>query len=108
MVRAIYRWDVPHGSESEFTRGWEKGTRRIRRICKGALGSLLVRDTSNPRRFLGIARWRTLEDWAEGQRTIAAMDLHLPQGELIGVFDELVDLTRPSKATRASRTVRAS
>ncbi len=108
MVRAIYRWNVTHGSESEFARGWEKGTRRIRRICKGALGSLLVRDISNPRRFLGIARWRSLEDWAEGQRVIASMDLHLPQGELIGVFDELVDLTRTSKAMRASGKVRAS
>jgi heme-degrading monooxygenase HmoA len=63
MIRAIYRWHVQPGAEDTFIAAWNHGTRAIRARIRGAQGSVLIRNHSQPREFIAVARWDSLEDW---------------------------------------------
>ncbi len=93
MIRVMYRWTVKEGDEAVFRRNWEDGTRKIKANCKGAFGSTLMRSSSEPRHFFGIARWEGRAEWDAAQATITGLGLAGPMPESVRFFEELSDLT---------------
>ncbi len=92
MIRVMYRWTVKEGDEAEFVRTWEQGTRKIQACCEGAMGSILLRSSENPRQFFGLARWPNKEVWEMAQRIMPTLDLAGPMPESQRFFDELIDI----------------
>ncbi len=100
MIRVLYRWDaVQPGSETTFVELWSKLTRAIRAQTPGALGSLLLKTTSDPVRFVALARWTSLDLWTkrleqavEPEAVAALHEIH-PNLTVKETFDERADLT---------------
>jgi heme-degrading monooxygenase HmoA len=63
MIRTIYRWQVKPGCEGAFVKAWLRGTQIIRATVKGARGSVLLRNHTNPSAFQAIAWWDSFEAW---------------------------------------------
>lgn len=102
MIRVIYRWRVKLGSECEFRRAWEKGTRAILESVDGSHGSLLVRCVEKDSEFAGIARWESVAAWRAALKRRpwppdpeAAQIVHAVAGRTISieVFEEEADFT---------------
>jgi heme-degrading monooxygenase HmoA len=92
MIRVMFRWDVTPGKEARFVQLWEEGTRTVQESCRGSLGSILVRSTTNPQHFFAIARWQDQSAWDEGNRKIMTMGLRGPMPEIIDIFEEESDI----------------
>jgi heme-degrading monooxygenase HmoA len=89
----MYRWTVREEDREEFVRTWEEGTLKIQANCRGALGSILLRNSQNPEHFFGMARWPSKEIWEAAQRTMPLLSLQGPKPESEYFFEELVDIT---------------
>ncbi len=63
MFRVIYRWSVEPENVEQFERVWLKATNTIYKNVKGAMGSLLMRSANDENIMIGVARWRSLEEW---------------------------------------------
>jgi hypothetical protein len=92
MIRVMYRWTVQKGDEAEFVRTWEQGTLKIQVSCEGAMGSILLRSSENPRHFFGLARWPSKEVWERAQRIMPSLGLAGPMPESESFYDEWVDI----------------
>ena len=92
MIRVMYRWDVTPGKEARFIQLWEEGTRKIQANCRGALGSFLVRSTTNAQHFFGIGGWQDKQAWDEGQEKMQTLGLRGPLPDIIDIFEEVSEI----------------
>ena len=93
MIRVIYRWRVDADRRTDFVSWWHEGTVRIRSSRHGAMGSTLLRPTTDDTRLVAVARWKSLKDleafWEDpGGSAFPGADL-----ESVEILDELDDLT---------------
>lgn len=62
-ILVISRWRVRCDRETAFMQAWTRLTAIARDTQPAAGGNLLLPCQDNPREFVTIARWRSLEDW---------------------------------------------
>lgn len=98
MIRIMFRWDVTPGKEARFVQLWEEGSRRVQVECRGSLGSILLRSSTNPQFFYAIAEWESRQAWDDNQEKLMSLNLRGPIPQIVDLFDELsvVDPIRPS------------
>ena len=89
MIRIMFRWDITPGKEARFVQLWEEGSRRVQAECRGSLGSILLRSTTNPRYFYAMAEWESRQAWDDNQEKLLSLKLRGPMPEIIDIFDEL-------------------
>jgi heme-degrading monooxygenase HmoA len=65
MIRVIYRFTVDGLCEEAFVRSWRQCTDAICGTAKGAKGGLLLRSERNPREYVLVTRWESVEAWRE-------------------------------------------
>ena len=104
MIRVIYRWRVAADERDAFVAAWTAATQSIRERVEGAMGSLLLRDQSDPEVFLAVARWTDRERWEAFRKApsvdpdaTAALRRVTAESEVVGLFDELAELTEPTR-----------
>ncbi len=98
MIRIVYRWEVARENFPAFRDAWETTTQAIHAEVPGALGSFMLRESSNPDQVLTIARWVSREHWEAfwGEADPEAMTRMRELGNRIAVdvYDEIGDFTR--------------
>jgi heme-degrading monooxygenase HmoA len=63
MLRVLYRWEVDPEGAAEFVAAWGRATRIVRSSKPGSRGSTLMRNQSDPRTYVALAEWTSLEAW---------------------------------------------
>ena len=96
--------DVAADERDAFVAAWTAATQSIRERVEGAMGSLLLRDQSDPEVFLAVARWTDRERWEAFRKApsvdpdaTAALRRVTAESEVVGLFDELAELTEPTR-----------
>jgi heme-degrading monooxygenase HmoA len=97
MIRIMFRWDITLGKEARFVQLWEEGSRIVQAECRGSLGSILLRSSTNPRYFYAMAEWESRQAWDDNQEKLMSLKLRGPIPEIVDMFDELsvIDPIRP-------------
>ena len=63
MIRVLYRWKVTPENFEEFRKMWRDTTNHIHETIPGALGSFLLRSSTDPEKVVTIAKWDSMESW---------------------------------------------
>jgi hypothetical protein len=72
VVEVHYRWVVDAERHALFVAGWHAETLAIRSSRAGALGSVLLASTADPRVIVATAFWDSVEAWEQSQAQGAA------------------------------------
>jgi heme-degrading monooxygenase HmoA len=98
MIRVVYRFAAGPGQEEVFANAWSRATRSIRDRAPGSRGSQLFRSADDPREFVALARWESIDAWRTFRSgepadpgAIAAM-LSVAEVTSIEVLEEVDDL----------------
>lgn len=97
MIRVVYRLRVPEGAEAAFPRAWRHALQAIRLRAPEVAGAELLRSHADPREFVLVTRWTSVEAW----RAFWAAGPAEPQGdpernELLVEVDSIGDRERRS------------
>jgi heme-degrading monooxygenase HmoA len=63
-------WIVKAGSEDAFVHAWSEFALQTKAEFDGAISVVLLKDATNPRRFVSVGPWRSEEDvtrWRESE-----------------------------------------
>ncbi|MCL6265347.1 antibiotic biosynthesis monooxygenase family protein [Flagellimonas myxillae] len=98
MVRIIYSWNVAPENLELFIATWKRTTNRIHEEVKGAKGSFMLQNNSNPGEIKTIAKWDSLEDWKkfwQDSKPGQMQSMHdLGERVSVEVFTEVDDFTK--------------
>lgn len=65
MIRVVYRLKAAGLSEAAFSRAWREAMAAIQGRAEGALGGSLLRSHGEPREYVIVTRWETVEAWRD-------------------------------------------
>ena len=98
MVRILYKWHVETQHLEKFKEVWKVTTNHIHENVKGARGSFMLVNHTQPHEILTIARWDRLEDWKTfwgAQHANEMSKMHeLGRRLSIDIYEEIDDYTQ--------------
>ena len=98
MIRIVYSWEVSEPNQEAFISIWKKTTNSIHENVKGARGSLMIQEYSNPLIIKTLARWDSFEDWEvfwKDSNPHQMSEMHtLGKRISVEIFKEIEDFTR--------------